>query len=257
VSVPQTPRLRARPAPIGRALAALVGMELRLSLRRAENLLVTAVIPAAVLLFFATTGILAVPGRAVDFLLPGSIALAIIATGLVSLGIATAYERHYGVLKRLGGAPLPRWALAVARTSTVLLTEAAQIVLLVGVAWIALGWRPPSSLNPALALVGVLLGTAAFAGLGLAMAGRFRAEAVLALANGLFLVLLLVGGIVVPVDHLPEPVAALAGVLPAAPLSEVLRIAFGGLGDAGPPLLLLTVWASVSAALGVRGFRWE
>ena len=257
MNVRQAPRPPARPAPIGQALAALVGMELRLSLRRAENLLVTAVIPAAVLLFFATTGILAVPGRAVDFLLPGSIALAVIATGLVSLGIATAYERHYGVLKRLGGTPLPRWALAAARTSTVLLTEAVQIALLVGVAWIVLGWRPSSGLNPALALVGVLLGTAAFAGLGLAMAGRLRAEAVLALANGLFLVLLLVGGIVVPVDHLPEPLAALAGVLPAAPLSEVLRIAFGGPGDTGPPLLLLTAWAAASAALAVRGFRWE
>ena len=257
MSVRQAPRPPAHPAPIGRVLAALVGMELRLSLRRAENLLVTAVIPAAVLLFFATTSILAVPGRAVDFLLPGSIALAIIATGLVSLGIATAYERHYGVLKRLGGAPLPRWAMAAAKASTVLLTEAFQVALLVVVAWIALGWRPSSAGNPALAVVAVLLGTAVFAGLGLALAARLRAEAVLALANGLFLVLLLVGGIVVPIDHLPEPVASLAGVLPAAALSELLRIAFGDPGDTGPPLLLLTAWAAVGAAVAIRGYRWE
>ena len=100
-----------RPAPAVRSVAALAAHDLRLTARRGENVLVTIVIPIAVLLFFASTGIIPNAGRAVDFLVPGAIALAIVASGLVNLGIATAYERSYGVLKRLGGSPLPRWEI--------------------------------------------------------------------------------------------------------------------------------------------------
>jgi len=99
----------------------MTGMELRLVLRRPENLFATIVIPTLVLVLFSSVGILSTgPGRPVDFLLPGSIALAIIATGLVSLGITTGYDRSYGVLKRLGGSPLGRGELIVARILTVL-----------------------------------------------------------------------------------------------------------------------------------------
>ena len=87
----------------------MTAMELRLVLRRAENLFATIVIPTLVLVLFSSVAILPTgTGRAVDFLLPGSIALAIIATSLVSLGITTGYDRSYGVLKRLGGSPLSR-----------------------------------------------------------------------------------------------------------------------------------------------------
>src|SRR6266702_2342634 len=59
------------------------------------------------LIFFTSLNIApAVNGSAINFLLPGIIALAIIAAGMVNLGIATAYERYYGVLKRLGISPL-------------------------------------------------------------------------------------------------------------------------------------------------------
>ncbi len=246
-----------RPAPAARAVAAVAAMELRLTLRRGENLLVTAVIPAAMLLFLATTGILDVPGRPVDFLLPGAIALAVIATSLVSLGISTAYERHYGVLKRLGGSPLPRWGLFVAKGAAVALVEAVQAVLLLAVAWLLLGWRPGPGLSVPLAIVAATLGTATFAGLGLAMAGRLRAEATLAAANGLFVLFLLLGGIVVPLDHLPEPAAAVAALLPAAPLAEALRISFGAGSDPVPVFATLAAWAIVSVVVAVRTFTWE
>jgi ABC-2 type transport system permease protein len=246
-----------RPAPAARAVAAVAAMELRLTLRRGENLLVTAVIPAAMLLFLATTGILDVPGRPVDFLLPGAIALAVIATSLVSLGISTAYERHYGVLKRLGGSPLPRWGLFVAKGAAVALVEAVQAVLLLAVAWLLLGWRPGPGLSVPLAIVAATLGTATFAGLGLAMAGRLRAEATLAAANGLFVLFLLLGGIVVPLDHLPEPAAAVAALLPAAPLAEALRISFGAGSDPVPVFATLAAWAIVSVVIAVRTFTWE
>ena len=247
-----------RPAPLSRATAALTASELRLTLRRGENLLVTIVIPTAVLLFFATVGIVPdVAGRPVDFLLPGTLALAVIATGLVNLGIATGYDRQYGVLKRLGGAPISRATVIAAKIAAVVAIETAQVILLVGVAALVLGWRPATGASPLLAVASLLRGTAAFAGLGLLLAGTLRAEATLAVANGLFLAFLMLGGIVIPVDHLPGPIATLAQLLPAAALSGALRISLGAAGDASTALLILAVWAVAAVALATRTFRWE
>jgi len=251
-----------RPAPAWRAIRALTASELRLAARRTENLLVTLVIPAVVLVFFSSVAVLPAAVRSVDVLLPGTLALGVIATSFVSLGIATAYERHYGVLKRLGGAPLPRGAIVVAKVLAVLVIEAAQVVLLIAIAWVVLGWRPGPAASPALGIGALVLGTAAFAGLGLAMAGRLRAEATLAVANGLFLAFLLVGGIVVPVADLPGPLGAIAGLLPAAPLAELFREALDGsaAGDgAGVPgaSLVLGAWAVGATLLASIAFRWE
>jgi ABC-2 type transport system permease protein len=245
------------PAPALRATAAVAAMELRLLTRRGENLLVTIVIPAAVLQFFASVNVLRTPGPPVDFLLPGSIALAIIATSLVNLGIATAYERRYGVLKRLGGSPLPRWGLLGAKVIAIAVVEIVQIVLLFGIASFVFGWRPGPSVAPLLALVAIVLGTIAFAALGLAMAGRLRAEATLAFANGLFLLFLLLGGIVIPVGELPGELAAIAAFLPAAPLTELLRMSLGAGGDPLPAVGLLGAWAALGAVLAAATFRWE
>jgi ABC-2 type transport system permease protein len=250
------------PAGHGALIAAQLAMDLRLALRRGENLLAMAVIPAAVLLFFASVPVLAVDGSAgadpVGFLLPGTIALAIIATSLVSLGISTAYERHYGVLKRLGGSPLGRAHLVVARVLAVLVLELGQVALLLAIALGPLGWSPPSGVAPLPLVAGLLLGTAAFAGIGLLLAGTLRAEATLAVANGLFLGCLLLGGIVQPVERLPDPLATIAGILPAAALAETMRAAFAGAAtDPAGPMLLLAAWAGAGLIATVRTFRWE
>lgn len=243
------------PAPAASAIRALAAHELRLAARRGENLLVTLVIPVAVLAFFASVAVLPIPGRPVDFLVPGAIALGVVATAFVNLGIATAYERHYGVLKRLGGAPLPRGAIVAAKILAVVAIELVQALVLVAVAWLLLGWRPGPGASTALALAAVSLGTVAFAGLGLAMAGRLRAEATLAVANGLFLAFLLLGGIVLPVDQLPEPLGLVAAALPVEPLGATLRAALGT-GSAGAgDVLRLVAWALAGGLAGLVGFR--
>jgi ABC-2 type transport system permease protein len=248
-----------RPASPVAATLAQTGMELRLTARRGENVLVTIVIPVVVLLFFASVSVLpSGGGRPVDFLLPGTLALAVIATSLVNLGIATAYERNYGVLKRLGGSPLTRIGLLSAKMGAVLVVEVGQVVLLVAIAFAVLGWRPGPGASPALLVVGLLLGTLAFAGLGLLMAGALRAEATLALANALFIAFLLLGGILIPVADLPAPLATLAGILPAAALADVFRAA---LGSAEVPIVgpvaILTAWGVGAVVLAARTFRWE
>jgi ABC-2 type transport system permease protein len=231
-------------------------VELLLTIRRGESVLITIIVPVVLLVFFASLNIVPAGIRPVDFLLPGMLGLAVMATGMVSLGIATAYERYYGVLKRLGGSPLPRSGLIAAKVLSVLVLEAAQIVLLVGVAAGVYGWRPQGSLLTA--LLTLLLGTAAFAGLGLAMAGTLRAEATLAGANGLYLIFLLLGGGMLPLDHLPMPLEVLAQALPAAALTTALRASMtGGAAFPGSEVILLAVWAILILLVAIRSFRWE
>ena len=258
-----SPVFGSRPAPTWRAVAAVAAMELRQTARRGENVLVTLVIPPAVLLFFATVGVLpGIAGRPVDFLLPGTLALAVIARGLVNLGIATAYERSYGVLKRLGGAPVPRWGLVASKVVAILVLEAVQVLALLAVGSLVLGWAPGAGWSPLLFVAAIVLGTVAFASLGLLLAGTLRAEATLALANGLFLGFLMLGGVVLPIDHLPSALQPIAALLPSTALADLLRVALAsGLGSTAPAAstsaLILAAWAAVTATLAARTFRWE
>jgi ABC-2 type transport system permease protein len=253
-----------RPAPELRSVSALAGHDLRLTARRGENVLVTIVIPIAVLLFFASTGIVSgLAGRPADYLVPGAIALAIVASGLVNLGIATAYERSYGVLKRLGGAPLPRWGLIAAKIVSVLVLEIVQVAALLAVGTLTLGWAPGDGWSPLLFVGALVLGTIAFASLGLLLAGTLRAEATLALANGLFLGFLMLGGIILPLDHLPVALRPIAALLPATALADLLRISLASGLTAGTPAspiqpaLLLAAWGVAATGLAIRTFRWD
>jgi ABC-2 type transport system permease protein len=245
-----------RAAPAHRRVAAQLGMELRLLLRNGENLLVAFGIPLGLLVFFSAIPVLDIPEPAVAFLTPGIMALAVMGAGMVSLAIATGFERSYLVLKRLGATPLRRRELVAAKIGAMVIIQVAQIAAIAAVAGL-LGWRP--QLTPAAAVAAsaaLVLGAGAFAGIGLAMAGRLRALATLALANGLFVVLLLVSGIVFPLDRLPTGLAGAAGLLPAAALADALRSAFEGSIVAGP-LAVLALWAVTAPAVAARVFRWE
>lgn len=225
-------------------------MELRLTLRRGESLLLTLAIPLGLLAFFGTVDVVDVT---IDYLVPGVLALAVMSTAMTGLAIATGFERQFGVLKRLGATPLSRPRLLAAKTLSVLAVEALQVGLLVALG-LLLGWRPLDGGVAAVPLVA--LGTAAFAGLGLLMAGTLRAEATLAAANGLYLVLLLVSGMVVPLDRLPDGLAFVARGLPSGALAEGLRHAFEG-GALLRPSLVLAAWAVAALAAASSTFRWE
>jgi len=256
MSAPATTTPTAGAAPALQAIRAQTRAELTMALRRSESLLVTVVIPTVLLFLAMWLGI--APGTKsaqIAFLLPGILTAAIISTSLVSLGIATAYDRYYGSLKRLGGTPLPRWGLIVAKIVTVLAIEAAQTALLVLIATLFFDWRPSGSLL--LALLVMLIGTAAFVGLGMLMAGSLRAEATLAGANGLFILFLAIGGVVLPTNHLPGVIQWLAEILPAAALSDALRSALSPTGIHGGSLLLLLAWAVVLLVAAALTFKWE
>jgi ABC-2 type transport system permease protein len=245
-------------APLGRSVAAQVLVELRLTARRGENLLALAGIPAVVLLLFGSTSLVDVPGDApVDYLLPGALALAVVAAGLVNLGIATAYERSYGVLRRLGASPLGRPGLLAAKMASILAVVAVQAIALVAVAWAALAWRPAEGASLAVLVATLVLGAITMTALGLLLAGTLRAEATLALANGLFILAVVVGGVVIPTAALPGALAVVADLLPFAALSGALRIALGTAPAEIEPFVVLAAWATLATILAAARFRWD
>lgn len=242
-----------------RAWWAQTASELRLTLRNGEQLLVGIIIPLLVLVFFSLVAIVPLPEGVtarVDIVAPGVLALAVMSSAMVSLGIGTGFERQYGVLKRLGATPLGRGRWLAAKVASVLVLIAAQMAVLVPVA-LLLGWDPT---GPVLALVPALLaGAAAFAGIGLLMAGTLRGTLTLALANGLYLVFLLAGGMVFPLDELPSAVANVAQFLPPAALTGAVGDATGASGAPGGATawVVLVVWALGAPAVAAWRFRWE
>jgi ABC-2 type transport system permease protein len=239
-----------------RALAAQTRLEIMLTLRRGESLLLILGIPLVLLAFFSSVDVLPKGNfhDPVDFLAPGILALAVMSTGMVQLAIGTSFERQYGVLKRLGTTPLGRPRLLAAKTLSIVAVEVVQIVLLIALA-LALGWDPTVRIA---AVAAIVLGTIAFSGLGLLMAGNLRGEVTLAAANGLYLLLLLVGGMVVPLSELPSGLRFVARLLPSGALAEALT---GTLSAAhtvpAHAWIVLAAWALVAPLVAARTFRWE
>jgi ABC-2 type transport system permease protein len=229
--------------------------ELLLTLRRGESLLLTFGIPLLLLVFFSRVDALPVPtDEPVDYLAPRILALAVLGTAMVNLAISTGFERQYGVLKRLGATPLGRPSLLAAKTLQVLGILAMQAVVLT-VAALLLEWDPSFSLA---APVAVIIAAVAFAGAGFLLAGTLKAEATLAVANGLYLLLLLLGGVAVPLDELPGPIEAVASQLPVAALGDILEASLGaGQWGSAHDWLVLLAWAVALPALAARFFRWE
>ncbi len=246
-------------APLTQQVRAQAAMETRLLLRNGEQLLIALVIPALVLV-----GGVAAAGRidldltrpAVDVLTAGVLALAVLSTAFTSLAIATGFERRYGVLKRLGASPLPRHGLILGKVGALLVVELMQLVV-IGLLGLALGWSGPASLTgAAYALVALLLGTWAFAGLGLLVAGVLRAEATLAAANLVYLVLIGFGGVVLPTDSYGSAEGVIR-LLPSGALGDAVR---AGLLDGdldGAACLVLLGWGLIATLLTTRTFRWE
>jgi ABC-2 type transport system permease protein len=233
--------------------------EVRMTIRRGETLLLTIAIPVLLLVFFSLAHVVATPtSRRVDFIAPGVLALCVLSTSLVALSIATGFERSYGVLRRLHVTPLGRRRLIGAKVAGIVVTQAIQVVVLSGVA-LAIGWRPHGGVGGALATtLALLLGSAGLAGVGLALAGWLRAEVNLAASNGLYLVLLLLSGIIVPLTTLPALFQRVMVGLPSGAMAEALHRVLGrGLMPTATDWVALAAWALVAPLLAARTFRFD
>jgi ABC-2 type transport system permease protein len=236
-------------------LAAQTRMELRLLLRNGEQVGLTLVIPLLLLVFFNLPLMYSIGGRRIDFVVPSILALAVMSAAFTGLAIGTGFERKYGVLKRLGATALPRSVLLAGKTLAVLVLEVLQAVLIC-VVGVALGWHPQG--DPLSVIVLLALGTVAFGGLGLLVAGTLRAEVTLAAANLIWLVLLFAGGIAIPLSKYPQGAVDVLRYLPSAALSDGLHDVLQD-GHTLPlrPVLTLLVWAAIALPAAARWFRWE
>lgn len=267
------------PAPAAARVWAHARMELRLLLRSGESLLVTFGVPLGILVLFGSTELVPTDhADPLDFLVPGVLAVAILSTGFVAQAIQTGFERKYGVLKRLGASPLTRPQYLAGKAVAVATIVAAQIAVLLGVG-LLLGWRPGTTPadgevmhlvllcepllgctgpgQPLLWLlpVGVLLGSAVFTALGLALAGAIRAELVLAGSNALYLVMVALSDLVFDLPAAADPFVLL---LPSGALGVVLRRALDGPGGATVlALVVLLGWGVLAVVVAARTFRWE
>ena len=206
-------------------------------LANGEQLLVSLVLPALALVGLALASVPDLgPGPRVDLATAGALALAVVSTAFTGQAISTGFDRRSGVLRLLGTTPLGRGGLLAAKGLAVLSVLVLQVVVL-GALGVALGARPGAAgILPT--LVTLLLGSAAFVALALLLAGTLRAEAVLAVAN-LVWVLLLGLGVLVPTDLLPGALATVAALLPSGALGDAMRtvvrrrrLAVGAVGGA-------------------------
>jgi ABC-2 type transport system permease protein len=227
-----------------------------------ETVVLTLGIPVVFLLFFSGVHVLPTGNeRPVDFLVPGILALAVMSTSMTALGIGTGFERGYGVLKRLGATPLGRPRLLAAKIMAVIGVELIQAAVLVAVGF-ALGWNPvgPSSSGAPVgaAVAAMVLGTIAFGGIGLLLAGTLKPLVNLAVVNGLFVVLLLLGGMLIPLGKLPGWLVGIAEMLPASALADGLHATLGhGAPVTARDWIVLLVWALAAPLVAAATFRWE
>ncbi|MEW2504425.1 ABC transporter permease [Amycolatopsis sp. NPDC047767] len=229
-------------------------VEAALTLRHGEQLLLTLIIPLALLIGLSLLDILPASQLGstskVDWITPRILALAVMSSAFTGQAIALGFDRRYGVLKRLSATALPRWLLVAGRVVAALVVVLLQSIV-IGVVAAFLGWSP-SGAGIAAAIVLLVLGTAAFGALGVLLGGALRAEAVLALANIVWFVLLLAGGILLAPSALPTGLGVVVSLLPSGALAEGMRAALVDGHFAFGPMAVLAVWAIVAGLIATR-----
>ncbi|MGA5304984.1 ABC transporter permease [Nucisporomicrobium flavum] len=243
-----------RRAPMRTILRSQIRMELVLTARRGEAVVLAMGVPLLVLLGAGLTHATNLPtDDRLGYVVPGVLALTVMSTAFTGQAITTGYERSYGVLKRLGASPLTRPGLLFAKTAAILCLVGLQILALAAVGVVA-GWRP--DLTELLPAIGVtVLATAAYCGLALFIAGLMRPETVTAAATLIYVLMLAAGGIM-----FAAPGLGTAGwfLLPLAAHAEALRDTLThGTAVPGTIWLSLTLWAVVALTAAARKFRWE
>ena len=209
--------------------------ELNILLRNGEQLLLTMIIPLGLLVLVRS--------------LAPVIATSVLAAMFTSLAIGTGFERRSGSLRFLGITPLRRVELLVGKLLASFIVLALSLCLAVALAAILRclpGWHVWQWL---LVIIVIALGSTACAGWALFLAGAVRAEGVLAVANGVFIVLV-VAALALP-GGLTNPWTGLAMLVPSVALAQ------GLISPSAWPIVVLCVWAAAGVLLASRRFRWD
>ncbi|MBA3717956.1 MAG: ABC transporter permease [Actinobacteria bacterium] len=192
-------------------------------------------------------------------LLAGLLGYGAATTSFAGIAIFLVIRRENGVLKRLRATPLPPAMYIAALLGSTLLVFAIEAAAMIGLARVTYHVGVPDRLG-SLAL-SLLLGAAAFAALGIAMAAAIRsAEGASAVVNLVVLPMAFLSGSFGPTRHFPHVLRAIADVLPLTYLVRLVRSAIvfdqpiwhepGAIG-------VVAGWGLVGLVLAVWAFRWE
>ena len=230
--------------------------EATMMLRNGEQLILAVVLPLLAMVALVVTPLLDDYGNSrINIATPGIFALCAMSTAFTGQGIATGFDRRYGVLRYLSTTPLGRAGLIAGKVIAVLAVLVIQVVL-VSLTALMIGWRPePGGLLPAAVLL--VLGAMAFTALGLLVAGTVRPEATLAITNLLWILLAAAGGIIIPVGNLPEILQPFIEILPSAALGDALRSALIDSQFNISATLILLAWTILGGLGAVRWFKWS
>ena len=226
--------------------------EVQLLVRNGEQLLLALAIPLLVLIIGSIAG-----GRWAELsvLAPSVLALAVWSSAFTSVAITTGFERRYGVLERLVATPLRKSGLLAGKALGIVAIVSFQLVVITA-AGLYIGWQPAfSATSGAVAVLLVVLAVATFVNWALALGGRLRAELTLGLANLVYVLLLVGGGLVIPVDRYPQAAQPIVQALPTGALGEGLRAAASGV-VLGWPILVLLGWLAAGVLVARKVFRW-
>lgn len=229
-------------------------------LRNGEQLMLNIIFPVMALIALRFTGLIdeyanSVGVSRMDAAVPGVLALCVISTALSGQGIATGFDRRYGVLRFLATTPLGRNGLIMGKCIAVLVVVAIQFTLVAALGY-GLGWRP-DAIAVSRSIITMLMGAGAFTALGLLIAGTVRAEATLAIVNIAWVILAGAGGVVFPLKSFPDWYAGIVAWSPSAALGDALRGNFIQHQWLADPHWVLIVWTVVIGFIASRKFKWS
>jgi ABC-2 type transport system permease protein len=194
-----------------------------------------------------------------DFLVPGILAYGVIMTTFTNMSMQTTILRDAGVLKRMQGTPLPRWAYTAARIGSTCLVTAVLAVVTIAGGILVWGVNLPAGALPGLVIT-LLLGTAAFTTIGIGMAQFIpNAETGPVIINLIVLPITFISNIFYPTTGMPAVLRTIADIFPINALARALQYSFDprnhGAGFDWTHLWTLAVWTVIGIFLMLRFLR--
>jgi ABC-2 type transport system permease protein len=235
--------------------------ESRMMLRRREVVFFSVLLPTMFMLLFGgiygsvkdENGI-----SVINYLLPGYMVMAVMSVSFISLGVMTANERQYGILKRLGATPLPRAVLLTGKMAAIALVVTGAVVVLLA---LGLGFYGVRIIGGPLDIAAiVLLGVLVFATIGLMIGGMVKPEAAPAILNAAYFPMLFLGGALIPLTQMPDWLQQVGKLLPSYHFSNALievMVLGHSLPDVWPNLAAMAAWGAGAILVASRTFKWE
>ncbi len=247
-------------------------VEMKSFFRSTQQLVFTLLLPVLLLVVFGTIFSGTIEGTDTDFkqyFVAGIIAAGVMSTAFSGLSMTVAIEREMGLIRRLGGSPMPKGAYFIGKFVLVAITSIVEVIILIGIGVAFFGLSLPADAQHWTVFLWVLiLGTAACSLCGLAYTAVIpNAASASAVVTPPFMVLQFISGVFFPFHQLPEWMQSVAAVFPLKWMTQGFRYVFlpenfqvvepGGTWALGSIALMLALWIVVGAVLTTMTFKWK